>query len=93
MSFKNWFGIETHPTDEYITWQDKTPLESAKVLREAYDLITLNPDCKKALDLLLKVSYHAGDHGTDLSRCPHYRPRCDSMCKMIFVRETEKERL
>ena len=62
MSNKNWFGIESHTTDEYIPWYDRTPKETAKKLRNAYDLITnLGPDYQNALKLLVSAAYASGE--------------------------------
>ena len=35
----NWFGIPSHPTDEYIHWGDRKPEKTAEKLRKAYDAI------------------------------------------------------
>ena len=37
----NWFGIESHPTDDYIHWSEKPKerLKKAERLRKAYDAI------------------------------------------------------
>ena len=57
---KNWFGMECHPTDQYIHWRlsDDKRLKQVKKLREAYDSVP--PLYRKALDDLLTAAYNKG---------------------------------
>lgn len=51
----NWFGVEAHPTDEYIHWSlpHKEKVKKADRLRKAYDKIKevgLEDELKELLD-------------------------------------------
>jgi len=56
---KNWFGLEPHPTDEYIHWTQKNPKEVATKLRVAYDAIVY-VGLRNELEQLLASAYATG---------------------------------
>jgi hypothetical protein len=58
---RNWFNIESHPTDEYIHWAEANPIKLASRLRPCYDLIQtagLGGELKNLLD----AAYEAGSN-------------------------------
>lgn len=57
----NWFGIESHPTDQFIHWKTRgkeLEKETAK-LRDAYDKI-IALGLQNELDILTKAAYDMG---------------------------------
>ena len=58
MEILNWTKLPPHPTDTYVHWSDKNPVETMEKLRKAYDSL-VGVD-KKALELLLDTAYEAG---------------------------------
>jgi hypothetical protein len=71
---KNWFGLESHPSDDLIHWSqvsDKKEFkefkEEVRQLRAAWDLLVTTPARKKALELLMDAKYNkvSSDHAED----------------------------
>lgn len=60
---KNWFGLEYHPTDDFIDWREKDPVSKATVLRAAYDKIKAF-GLKEELDILTSAAYDQGREDT-----------------------------
>jgi hypothetical protein len=56
---KNWWGRESHPTDEYIHWSEHARDELADKLRPAYDKIKA-AGLEKELKALLSAAYTSG---------------------------------
>lgn len=56
---ENWFGLEIHPTDEYIHWKDRNKTKTALKLRAAYDKI-IAAGLKEELDILTLAAYDTG---------------------------------
>ncbi len=56
---KNWFGIKSHTTDEFIHWTDKKPIDKAIVMREAYNRI-VEAGFKNDLSYLLEIAIESG---------------------------------
>lgn len=53
----NWFGLTIHPTDAFINWRDKTPEETAKKLRAAYDRLITGPQERDDFELLIDAAH------------------------------------
>jgi len=54
-SYKNWFGEEGHPVDNYIHWRTKNPKELQARLKVAYDKIIqagLEKELKEITDVV-----------------------------------------
>ena len=59
---KNWFGLESHPTDSYICFtfiSKKQAVLIAASYRDAYDKI-ITAGLQEALDILTQAAYEAG---------------------------------
>ena len=70
---KNWFGLESHPTDSLIHWKtrDKERFKEAERLRAAYDKIVA-AGLKDELDILTSAHY-------DMGRIDEYESTCEGM--------------
>jgi hypothetical protein len=53
-------GLPFHPTDTYVNWQEKDPVQKMKKLRAIYDHILLAGIPVKELEELLSDVYDSG---------------------------------
>lgn len=62
---KNWFGMETHPTDNLIYWTntEKEAKNLATSYRGCYDRI-VDAGCLLELNTLMRASYEEGCDNT-----------------------------
>lgn len=58
---KNWFGLDLHPTDEYVHWTEADPVTTAKKLRSHWDFLVKGGErSETALKFLLDAAYYDG---------------------------------
>ena len=55
----NDWGLPSHPTDDFIYWNENNPVEKMKQLREVYDNIVEVVD-PEVLKVLLVAAYESG---------------------------------
>jgi len=60
MKNENWVGLESHPTDDYVHWSEKNPMEKMKKLRANWDYLTTDEIDINSLKILLDAAYQAG---------------------------------
>lgn len=58
---KNWFGLESHPTDRFIHWstKDEDIIKISEKLRIAYDKI-VNGGLEKELKIIIDYAWQQG---------------------------------